>query len=83
MKRLPGTLSKSVVGHLPCEMSTYTFFIIVHGATLSCKVIDVHHIQSPLVQGGLEIPCKITVMMNSSEESVCAMAEYARHTQEK
>ena len=30
---------------------------------MSCKVVDVHHRRSPLVQGGLEIPCEVTVEM--------------------
>ena len=50
---------------------------------MSCKVIDVHHRRSPLVQGGLEIPCEVTVTMNYSEENVRAMAEYTRLSQEK
>ena len=83
MKRLPGSLSDSVVGHLPREISRYTYYIIVHGASVSCKVIDVHHRRSPLVQGGLEIPCEVTVTMNYSQENVRAMAEYTRLLQEK
>ena len=78
MKRLPGSLADSVVGHLPREISRYTYFIIIHGASVSCKVIDVNHRRSPLVQGGLEIPCEITVMMKFSRENACAMAEYTR-----
>ena len=50
---------------------------------MSCKVIDVHHRRSPLVQGGLEIPCEVTVTMNYSQENVRAMAEYTRLIQEK
>ena len=73
----------SVTGHLPREISRYTYYIIVHGASVSCKVIDVHHRRSPLVQGGLEIPCEVTVTMNYSQENVRAMAEYTRLIQEK
>ena len=50
---------------------------------MSCKVTDVHHRQSPLVQGGLEIPCEVTVTMNYSQENVSVMAEYTRFIQEK
>ena len=39
----------------------HSFHLIVHGAKVSCKVVDVHHRRSPLVQGGLEIFCKLTV----------------------
>ena len=30
---------------------------------MSCKVMDVHHRRSPLVQGGLETPCKVIAEM--------------------
>ena len=47
MKRLPGSLSDSVV-HLPREISRYTYYIIVHGASVSCKllmcIIDDHRL---------------------------------------
>ena len=48
-----------VVGSLTLWNFNFTYFIIVHGAKLSCEVIDVHHRRSPLVQGSLEIPCKV------------------------
>ena len=43
-----------IVGHLPREISRYIHFIILHGATVSVKVVDVNHRRSPLIQGGLE-----------------------------
>lgn len=76
MKRLPGTLVASVVGHLPREISRLTHFIIVHGAKVSCKVMDVHHRRSPLVQGGLEIPCKVIVEMEMTEKNALAIDKY-------
>ena len=45
----------SVVGHLPREISRLTHFIIVHGAKVSCKVVDVHHRRSPRVQVFLKV----------------------------
>lgn len=76
MKRLPGRLVASVVGHLPREISRFTHFIIVHGAKVSCKVVDVHHRRSPLVQGGLEIPCEITVEMTMTDTNSLAIDKY-------
>ena len=70
MKRLPGTLVASVVGHLPREISRYTYFIIVHEAKVSCKIMDVHHRRSPLVQG-LEIPSEVIVEMEISDKVSC------------
>ena len=34
---------------------------------MSCKVMDVHHRRSLLVQGGLEIPCKVIAGMEMAE----------------
>lgn len=76
MKRLPGTLVASVVGHLPREISRFTYFIIVHGAKVSCKVVNVHHRRSPLVQGGLEIPCEVIVEMEMTNKNSLAIDKY-------
>ena len=38
--------------------------------------MDVHIKRSPLIQGGLEIPVKVTVEMNTSEENVLALEMY-------
>ena len=37
---------------------------------MSCKVMDVHHRRSPLVQGGLEIPCKVIAEMEIREKII-------------
>ena len=52
-KKLPSCLTKSVVGHLPKEVSRYTYYIIVHIAKGTAMVVHIHHQRSPLVQGGL------------------------------
>ena len=76
MKCFPGTLADCVVGHLPCEISRFTHFVIAHGARVSCKVTDVHYRQSPLIQGGLEIPIKVIVEMDISEQNILAIEKY-------
>ena len=68
-KRLPSRLTESVVGHLPKEVSRYTYYIILHGAKVTATVMDTHHRRSPLVQGGLEIPIQITVEMDLTEKN--------------
>ena len=80
MKHLPGTLVASVV---PREISRCTYFIIIHGAKVSCKVMDVHHRRSPLVQGGLEIPCQLIVEMEMTDKKSLAIAEYKRLVSEQ
>ncbi len=62
MKKLPGHLSESIVGHFPKEIARFTYFIILRGGRLSAKVLDTQHRRSPLVQGGLEIPIQVTLI---------------------
>jgi len=45
------------------------YFIITHRATVTCKVTDVHHRRSPLIQGGFEIPIEVTVSMETSDQN--------------
>ena len=73
MKRLPEKLIVSIVGHLPREISRFTYFITVHGAQVSFKVMDVHHRRSLLVQGGLETPCEVIVEMEMTDKNSLAI----------
>ena len=68
-KKLPSHLTKSVVGHLPKEVSRYTYYIFLHGTKVTAMVMDNHHRRSPLVQGGLEIPIQVAVEMDLTEKS--------------
>ena len=52
-------LVKKIVGHLPREISRYIHFIILYGATISIKVVDVSHRRSPLIQGRLEFQLRL------------------------
>ena len=54
-----------VVGHLPREISRFTRFIILHGATVKVKVSNTKYRRSPLIQGGLEIPVEVEVQMET------------------
>ena len=56
-----------IVGHLPKEISRIVRFKIVHGAHISVTVLDEQHRRSPLIQGGLEIPVRVTVSMEHSD----------------
>ena len=55
-----------IVGHLPMEISRITKFIIDRGAQVAVKIRGRHYRRSPLVQGGLEVPCEIKVTMIGS-----------------
>ena len=52
-----------IVGHLPMEISRITKFIINRGAQVAVKICGRHYRRSPLVQGGLEVPCEIKITM--------------------
>ena len=82
-KKLPGHLFESIVGHLSKESSRFTYFIILHGARVSVKVVSVHHRRSPLVQGGLEIPIKLTIEMEHTEKSQLSIKKYEALIREK
>ena len=43
---------------------------------MSCKVVNVHHRRSPLVQGGLEIPCEVIVEMEMTNKNSLAIDKY-------
>ena len=49
--------------HLPMEISRITKFIIDRGAQVAVKIRGRHYRRSPVVQGKLEVPCEIKIMM--------------------
>lgn len=54
---------RKTVGHIPREISRPTKFLLHRGANMKVTLTGSHYRKSPLFQGGLEIPCKITVTM--------------------
>ena len=55
-----------IVGHLSMEISRITKFIINNGAQVAVKISGKDYRRSPLVQGGLEVPCEIKITMVGS-----------------
>ena len=55
--------NKKTVGHLPREISRPTKFLIDRGARVTAEITSSHYRKSPLLQGGLEVWCKVTVAM--------------------
>ena len=51
-----------VIDHLPREISRPTKFLIDRGAAVTAKVSSTNIRRSPLFQGGLGIPCIVTVL---------------------
>ena len=62
-------LTPVIVGHLLREISRFTRFIILHGATVKYR-------RSPLIQGGLEIPVEVEVQMENPSENQQVLSKY-------
>ena len=66
------------VGHLPREISRVTKYLLDRGAMASATLTSEHYRRSPLVQGGLEIPCKVSVTMPGTVNNLLVLEKY-RH----
>ena len=66
-----------IVGHLPMEISRSTSFLILRGATITAVLTETHYRRSPIMKGGLEIPCKLIIRMlrTSHNKSIAAHFE--------
>ena len=56
--------SGATVGHLPMENSRATKFLLDRGARVIATLTSTNYCVSPLVQGGLEIPCRVEIFMS-------------------
>ena len=65
-----------IVGHLLMEISWVTKFLLARGANVSAKFTSTHYGRSPLVQGGIEIPCVVTVSMPGTVINQLLMERY-------
>ena len=64
------------VGHLPREISRPTKFLLDRGAEVTASLIGTHYRRSPLIQGGLEIPCIVTVTISGNALGHLLMVRY-------
>ena len=67
---------ESIVGHLPIEVSRLTKFLLDRGATVSATLTSVSYRRSPLVQGGLEIPCLVQARMIGTQINKIILSKY-------
>ena len=65
-----------IVGHLLMEISRVTKFLLDRGANVFAKLTSTHYGRSPLVQGGIEIPCVVTVSMSGTVINQLLMERY-------
>lgn len=68
--------TNEIVGHLPMEISRITKFILDRGAVCTIKIRGKHYRRSPLVQGGLEVPCDVTISMIGSVVNHLLLVKY-------
>ena len=65
-----------IVVHLPMEISRVTKFLLDRGANVSAKLTSTHYRRSSLVQGGIEIPCVVTMSMPGTVTNQLLMERY-------
>ena len=56
-------VDNATVGHLPGEISRSTKYLLDRGVAVKAVITCSYYRCSPLFQGGLEIPCLVTVRM--------------------
>ena len=54
-------VDNAIVEHLPREISLPTKYLLDRHATVKAVITCLYYCRSPLFQGGLEIPCSVTV----------------------
>ena len=65
-----------IVGHPPMKISRVTKFLLDRGANVSAKLTSTHYRRLPLVQGGIEISCVVTVSMPGTVINQLLMQRY-------
>ena len=68
--------SDEVVRHLPIEISRITKFTVDRGAKCTLTIRWIHYRRSPLVQGGLDVLCKVTITMIGSVVNHLLLTRY-------
>ena len=71
-----------MISHLPREVSRITTFIIDRGVTVSVMITGMHYRRSILVNGGLEIPCKVSVPMPRTCLNLLLLERYKQLSEE-
>ena len=66
----------AAVGHLPREISRATKFFIDRGGRLSVTLTSENYRRSPLVQGGMEIGCKVTASIPGTCINILILKKY-------
>ena len=69
--RIPGKITnKTLVGHIPREISRFCLYFTKYGGVLSATVRETKFRRSPLPQGGLEIPITLYIRKAESTDNI-------------
>ena len=71
------------VGHFPMEILQITKFVIARGAMVEAHLSSTRYRRSPLIQGGLEIPCNVVVTMPETVVNQLILEKYEKLVAEK
>ena len=61
---------------MPRKISRGTKFLPDRGAVAYAELTSTHYRRSPIMQGGLEIPCKITVKLHGTFQNHMLLDRY-------
>ena len=70
--------SGKIVSHLPMELSRISKFMLDRGAKIEVKLRETHYRRSPLVQGGLEIPCDLVIRIANTMKTAELLKKYSK-----
>ena len=74
--------NENAVCQLPREILRVTKFFLDRGAIVSAQLTSEHYRQSPVVQRGMEIACKVTVKIAGKCVSILLMEKYKQLVQQ-
>ena len=72
-----------IVGHIPLEISRSTKYLFDRGAFFTVELTSTNYRRSPLIQGSLEIPAKVTVTMPGTVKNHLLMEKYKEIVNER
>ena len=72
-----------IVGHLPMEISHPTKCLLDRGARITATLTSTSYYASPLVQGGLEIPCLLKIFLPRKVKNTQIISMYEEMIERK
>ena len=69
-------LDDVIVGHLPRKISRITKLLLQRGAVVNAQLTSTHYRRSLILQGALEIACKVTVKLPATVKNHMLLSPY-------